>query len=418
MNVLRVASILGATFSVTELALVSGRTAAGLLPALAAAGEVGLLGESGDRLSFRHDLVRDAIYHDLPLAVRKGLHREAAAVLGGAGMPVDRVASHFVLGAGAGDTEAVAWLRRAAHTVTQRAPATAVRLLERAREITDASDSQQVMLDAELVEPLRLTGRLRDAERLARALLAGGPEPAVEVLVRTGLAGVLSMAARYPEAIDHLEQAAVAAPEPEREFLAATGAVLMVLAGQIERARDVAQRAVAVGERLGNDKALSQGLQALAMVALADGFVDRAVSFAQRAVTVAERSEAVWANQPAPVAWDGSRRRRPPRRGRRRVAGGPVGSRADRQRRPTGSLPLGDRRRAPGGRPMGRRGRRGAGGTRSHRGEHALRSVTSWPTPFVPTSHSTEVRSTGRRRRWTRPGAVWWPARWRSASSG
>ena len=131
VNVLRMASILGATFSVTELALVSGRTAAELLPALAAAGEAGLLGESGDRLGFRHDLVRDAIYHDLPLAVRKGLHREAAAVLDGAGAPVERVATHFALGAEAGDTEAVAWLRRAAHTVTQRAPATAVRLLER-----------------------------------------------------------------------------------------------------------------------------------------------------------------------------------------------------------------------------------------------------------------------------------------------
>ena len=94
-----------------------------------------------------------------------------------------------------------------------------------------------MMLDAELIEPLRLTGRLRDAERLARALLDGGPEPTVAVLVHTGLAGVLSTAARYPEAIDHLEQAAVAAPEPEREFLAATGAVLMVLAGQVERAR-------------------------------------------------------------------------------------------------------------------------------------------------------------------------------------
>ena len=94
VNLLRMASILGATFSVTELALVSGRTAAELLPALAAAGEAGLLGESGDRLIFRHDLVRDAIYHDLPLAVRKGLHREAAAVLDGAGAPVERVASH------------------------------------------------------------------------------------------------------------------------------------------------------------------------------------------------------------------------------------------------------------------------------------------------------------------------------------
>ena len=131
MNVLRAASILGAAFSVTELALVTGRSAADLLPSLAAAGEAGLLDESGDRLRFRHDLVRDAIYHDLPLAVRKGLHREAATVLGGAGAPADRVASHLVLGAEAGDTHAVALLRaggangHAAGTGDRGAPARA-----------------------------------------------------------------------------------------------------------------------------------------------------------------------------------------------------------------------------------------------------------------------------------------------------
>ena len=304
LNVLRAASILGATFSVSELALVTGRTAADLLPALAAARDAGLLGESVDRLGFRHDLVRNAIYHDLPLGVRKGLHREAAAVLGGAGAPVDRVASHVVLGAEAGDAEAVTWLRRAAYTVTQRAPPTAVRLLERAREITDSSDPQRVALDADLVEPLRLTGRLRDAETLARDVLAGGPEPVADVVARTGLAGVLATGGRYPEAIDQLEQAAAAASsESERQSLAATGAVLMVLGGQVERAREAAERSVAAGEQLGNDQALCQGLQALAMVALAGGFVDQAVSLAQRAVVVAQRSEAAWAN---PRLWHGT----------------------------------------------------------------------------------------------------------------
>ncbi len=39
------------------------------------------------------------------------------------------------------------------------------------------------------------------------------------------------------------------------------------------------------------------------MVALADGFVDRAVSLAQRAVSVAQRSEAAWTN---PRLWHGT----------------------------------------------------------------------------------------------------------------
>ena len=33
--------------------------------------------DDGDRLRFRHDLIRAALYEDLPLSVRRGLHREA-----------------------------------------------------------------------------------------------------------------------------------------------------------------------------------------------------------------------------------------------------------------------------------------------------------------------------------------------------
>ena len=165
LNLLRVASILGATFSLAELALLAGRNPAQLVPALAAAVDAGLLTESGDRLAFRHDLVRDAIYHDLPAAVRKGLHREAGAVLGGAGVPVERVAGHVALGAEHGDAEAVGWLRRAAQLAAARAPATTVRLLERALEITDPGDPIRDALAAELVEPLlstRPAARRRD----------------------------------------------------------------------------------------------------------------------------------------------------------------------------------------------------------------------------------------------------------------
>ena len=80
----------------------------------------------------------------------------------------------------------------------------------------------------------------------------------------------------------------------------------MVLDGQLERARDQAETAIETGERLGNDHALCLGLQTLAIVALAEGFVDRAVSVAQRAVTVAERSDAAWANHFTAQLWLGT----------------------------------------------------------------------------------------------------------------
>ena len=305
LNLLRVASILG-TFSVAELAAVASRPTAGLVPVLASALETGLLTESGDRLTFRHELVRAAIYHDLPGAIRKGLHREAGAVLGGAGAPVERVAGHVALGAEAGDAEAVDWLRRAAASAAARAPATAVRLLERALELVDPSDPLCDALAAELIDPLMATGRSGDAEALAREVLGRGPDPGVEVMVRTSLAGALSWAARYPEAIRELERATAVAAGPESESLAARVALLMVLAGHVQPGAEAAQQTVDAAERSGNEQARCQGLQTLAMVALAEGFVDRAISFAQRAVAVAQRNEAAWAYLLVPHLWHGT----------------------------------------------------------------------------------------------------------------
>ena len=97
-----------------------------------------------------------------------------------------------------------------------------------------------------------------------------------------------------------------AVPAQERLTLAAAGSMLMVLDGQVERARDRAERAVETGERLGDDHPLCLGLQTLAFVALAEGLVDRAVSIAERAVTVAERSDTAWAHHFTGRLWLGT----------------------------------------------------------------------------------------------------------------
>lgn len=81
VDLLRVASVLGSTLSVADLAAVAARPAASLLQPLEEAGEAGVLDTSGERLAFRHDLVRDALYQSIPLALRLGLHRDAGRAL-------------------------------------------------------------------------------------------------------------------------------------------------------------------------------------------------------------------------------------------------------------------------------------------------------------------------------------------------
>jgi predicted ATPase len=82
LQALQTASVLGAGFSLTDLAAVTGRRAAVLSAALGEAIAARVLEEDGVRLRFRHELIRDAIYEDLPASVRQGLHREAGAAPG------------------------------------------------------------------------------------------------------------------------------------------------------------------------------------------------------------------------------------------------------------------------------------------------------------------------------------------------
>ncbi|CAM5708768.1 hypothetical protein SGLAM104S_00380 [Streptomyces glaucescens] len=99
----------------------------------------GLLDDDGDHLVFRHDLLRQAVYVDIPPSARKALHREAARGLVAAGhQPVDAV-PHILRGALPGDEEAVLLLRRAADDVLPVTPGLAADLMTRALELVPSA---------------------------------------------------------------------------------------------------------------------------------------------------------------------------------------------------------------------------------------------------------------------------------------
>lgn len=102
VHILQAASVLGSSFTVTDLSATTARPVVELSRALAEAMRGQVLADDGDRLRFRHDLIRDAIYEDLPLSVRRGLHREAGQRLARAGAPSIQVAEHLARGAGPG----------------------------------------------------------------------------------------------------------------------------------------------------------------------------------------------------------------------------------------------------------------------------------------------------------------------------
>ena len=103
LQALQSASILGSGFSLTDLATVTGRPAVDLSVVLGEAIRARVLEDDGDRLRFRHDLIRDSIYEDLAGSVRRALHREAGQRLAQAGAPALQVAEHLARGAAPGE---------------------------------------------------------------------------------------------------------------------------------------------------------------------------------------------------------------------------------------------------------------------------------------------------------------------------
>ena len=172
VQALRAASILGSSFSLTELATITGGSALELSMALAGAVRAGVVADDGPRLRFRHDLIRDALYEDLPGAVRLALHREAGQRLAAAGAPALQVAEQLARAAVPGDADTIRWLTRAAREAVATSPDAAASLLARATGLMDPADPGRDALLVEQARSLTWAGRPAQAEAVCRALLA------------------------------------------------------------------------------------------------------------------------------------------------------------------------------------------------------------------------------------------------------
>jgi DNA-binding CsgD family transcriptional regulator len=95
-EVLRAAALLGVDFAITDLTAVLGQTVAALVPALDEARATGVLTDSGIGLAFRHPLIREALYAEMPASVRAAWHRDAGHALALAGAAPDRVARQLL----------------------------------------------------------------------------------------------------------------------------------------------------------------------------------------------------------------------------------------------------------------------------------------------------------------------------------
>ncbi|MHB6910285.1 ATP-binding protein [Streptomyces sp. DB-54] len=265
LQVLRVASVLGAGCTTAELAAVVDLPLPDLLAVIAEAEAAGVLGDTGQQLRFRHELIRHALYDAVPGSVRAMLHMRAAQCLAEAGAAPERVGEHLLSGLPSPDF-LITWLEGSAARLTTRAPDMALRLLTMALEVGDPTDAGYADLLLHHALAQLSCGLLAEAEESARCALAKAPDPGWGHLMRW-----IVIQAAFARGMPDLALAEARAgcrspdvPAIEAVRLQAFSAVCLFALGDLTEAGVVASRARRAAYEAGDNQALADALTVLA----------------------------------------------------------------------------------------------------------------------------------------------------------
>ncbi|MEU9003303.1 AAA family ATPase [Streptomyces sp. NPDC048551] len=264
-ELVQTAAAVGVPVTVALLAELLGRSSAALITAVRESLDADLLTESGDRLAFRHDLIREAVEAGLPLPLRQVLRGQAAELPPGSpACPVERPGPSAgrapadaaeAWRAGPGDVAEADRLRTAAAELAATAPGPAAERSLKALELTTADAPERPRVIAETIPLLWQTGRAAQARELGTSALAtGGLGPEDEARIRLALAR-LAVPFDFSEAARQARAGAAlpGIPVEVRGRLLAMLAVGLSMAGEHSAAEQVAaeawETAAAAGDR-------------------------------------------------------------------------------------------------------------------------------------------------------------------------
>src|SRR6202035_4158105 len=138
-RLLKVAAVLGPSFTADDAAEVLGETIGWVLTPLRETLHLGVLVSEADELVFGRDTVRRAIYREIPRTARLALHCQIGRLLLDRGGSAGPAADHLIQGTSHGDRKALAVLDRAAGELLPSSPLRAAELALRALKLTDSS---------------------------------------------------------------------------------------------------------------------------------------------------------------------------------------------------------------------------------------------------------------------------------------
>lgn len=283
-DLLKVASVLGREFTVSELAAMTGQPVSRLISPLEQALTAEVVIEHADRLAFRHDLVREAVYQEVPVPLRRGLHRDAATALMAQGAPIVRAATHLALGAQPGDEQAISALTQAISQLSPTSATTAADLGLRVLDLTGPEDPRRPGLVATTVGLLGWASRVDEARILGESYLRDHAQPAaLEAEIHHGMrrAWARSTHAPYPAPLPGHLLTDATVPDLIRADLIALqqiGVLWQATAEEVDQALKEAASLI-----IGSDDETSLNVLRNVRIALADehGYLLEAMQLAQ-----------------------------------------------------------------------------------------------------------------------------------------
>ncbi|MFE4173961.1 helix-turn-helix transcriptional regulator [Streptomyces sp. NPDC056909] len=269
LRFLQMGAVLGRRFGFHDAAGLHGQPSDTLIAALEEAVRAGLLDDDGDHLVFRHDLLRQAVYVDIPPSARRALHRDAAHRLVSGGHQLLDAVPHILKGALPGDEEAVALLRRAADDVLPVTPGLAADLMTRALELLPSARPLRFAVGEKAIICLTRAGRNREALAIGDRLLADRPPLEEFSRLQAALGGALWNMDLAEELRRRAETAlAIGGATPEVEAkLAALRALALSRDRDLVVAREAGESALRAATAVGDREAHILALSALGEIA-------------------------------------------------------------------------------------------------------------------------------------------------------
>ncbi len=240
---------LGRRFTLHDLAAMTDISVPGLLPPVNELLQADIFADEDRYLTFRHDLIREAVRGSLSGPVRRAVDRHAADVLMSGGALPTEVAIQLAESAQPGDSVAIETILKAAQVLRNSDPGGAAELAARALELAPRRHPLRGPLVACRAVCLFAAGRADEAKRFADSALRQVLPPEEQARVRYSVSSMFDLS---PVVRAENARAGLALPSLPAELRAALSASLyhsLSVAGYAEEALEVRGRARRAAER-------------------------------------------------------------------------------------------------------------------------------------------------------------------------